>query len=195
MTKKAKCILKEKLYEGYLQLAKYKVEIPSLNPQKELIKSHPRELVTSADSILVLIYAPAKDSFVLCQEFRLGVFLNPNQDDPFILECVSGTIDKNSNPEDVAQKEIYEETGLSVSVLTKIARAYKSPGLMTEKCYFYYAEVAGVPQTGFHGVDDEEIKTHLIERKKVYQLMDELKIMDCATLIALNWFRANKCRE
>ncbi|WP_207385245.1 NUDIX domain-containing protein [Legionella lansingensis] len=191
MTQKAKCVSQVKLHEGYLRLANYEFEIPSFHlPQKNLHISN-REIVHSSDSILVLIYAPASDSFILCQEFRPGVFLNESQDDPFILECVSGTIEKNTNPRDTAIKEVYEETGLKVEALKLIAIVYKSPGLMTEKCYLYYTEVKGIPAVGLHGVDSEEIKTHCLKREKVYQLMDEIKIMDSASLIALNWFRAN----
>lgn len=192
MTKKAKSTAEEKLYEGYLQLYKYDLEIPSLNHKKAYINLKKRELVHSADSILVLIYAPAIDSFVLCQQFRVGVFFNENQDDPFILECVAGTIDNHCSPEKTARREVYEETGLEIGTLTAIAVAYKSPGLMTEKTYIYYAKVQGIPKSGLYGVDDEEIMTHIIKREKIYKLMDGMKIIDSATLIALNWFRANQ---
>ncbi|KTC86880.1 NUDIX domain-containing protein [Legionella brunensis] len=193
MSRKAKYTLKEKSYEGYLKITKYDLEIPSFNSSIAFIKATNRELVHSADSILVLIYVPENDSFLLCQEFRIGVYFNDSQDDPFILECVSGTIDKNSGPEETARKEVFEETGLSVKRLIPIAITYKSPGLMTEKCYIYYTEVAGIPKTGIYGVQgEEEIKTQLVMRAKVYQLMDEMAIKDSATLIALNWFRAAK---
>ncbi|WED42853.1 NUDIX domain-containing protein [Legionella cardiaca] len=190
MTKKIKCIVKENLHEGYLRVTRYDLEVPSLDPKKESIKMTNRELVEGADSILVLIYVPAADSFVFCQEFRIGVWSNQSQDDPFILECVSGTIDANDGPEETACKEVYEETGLTISTVIPIAIAYKSPGLMTEKCYLYYAELAEIPDTGFYGTESEEIKTQLIPRAEIYQFMDDMKIMDGATLIALNWFRA-----
>ncbi|WP_158644236.1 NUDIX domain-containing protein [Legionella hackeliae] len=193
MAKKTKCILKKVCHEGYLNVASYDLEFPSFNPTKKVVKATNRELVSQADSILVLLYVPDVDSFLLCQEFRLGVCLNPGQDDPFILECVSGTVGKHDHPDNTASKEVYEETGVKVSNLIKIAVAYKSPGILTEKCHLYYAEVGGVPPTGLYGLgDEEEIKTSLIGRNDVYQLMDEMRIMDGATLIALNWFRAKQ---
>ncbi|KTC87508.1 ADP-ribose pyrophosphatase [Legionella drozanskii LLAP-1] len=183
--------MKEAVYKGYLQLYKFELEIPSFNAEKDHIPSKKREVVQSRDSVLVLIYASMVDSLVMCQEFRPGVFFNVAHDDPFILECVSGTIDEGKKPEETAKKEVFEETGLTIDAVKLIACAYKSPGLMTEKTYIYYAEVEGTPESGLHGVDDdEEIMTHLIPRKKVFELLDELKIIDGATLIALNWFRA-----
>ncbi|CDZ76867.1 ADP-ribose pyrophosphatase [Legionella massiliensis] len=192
MNKKIKIITKEAIYKGYLQLYNYDLEIPSFDAEKEHIASKKREIVQTYDSVLVLVYAPMLDSLVMCREFRPGVFFNASQDDPFVFECVSGTIDSNKTPEETAKIEVYEEAGLRVDSLKLIAQAYKSPGILTEKMYIYYAEVNGAPKSGIHGVGDEEILTQIIPRKKIYDLMDEMKIVDGATLIALNWFRARQ---
>lgn len=190
MNKKIKTITKEAIYKGYLQLYKYDLELPSFKDEKSPIKSKKREIVQTYDSVLVLIYAPKIDSLVMCREFRPGVFFNIGQEeDPFILECVSGTIDSDKKPDETAKIEVHEETGLTVDTVELIATAYKSPGILTEKMYIYYTEVSGVPESGLHGVGDEEIMTHIISRETIYQLMDEMKIIDAATLIALNWFR------
>lgn len=192
MKKKAQVIKKELAYNGYLQLYNFELVIPSWSDSKDYIRSKKREIVHAQDSILVLIYAPLIDSLVMCQEFRPGVYFNSADDDPFILECVSGTVEEGEIPEDTAKKEVYEETGLMVNSVKLIASAYKSPGIMTEKTFIYFAEVAGSPKSGIYGVDDEEIMTCIIPRKKIYQLLDEMKINDGATLIALNWLRAAK---
>lgn len=192
MAKKINVLSKEPLHEGYLQIYKYNFTIPSLSSSPKLVSLKGREIVHTRDSILVLIYAPLIDSFILCKEFRAGVFCNTSKDDSFIFECVSGTIDKMSTPEDTAYKEVYEETGLKVDSMELIASVYKSPGLTTEKTNIYYAEFIGRPQEGLHGLQDEgeEILTQVLQREKVYVLMDAMKIIDAATLIALYWFRA-----
>ncbi|KTD17845.1 NUDIX domain-containing protein [Legionella jordanis] len=193
MANQVKCISKEKKYEGYLQIYQYDLTVPSFDHEKEHFCIKGREVVHNADSVLVLIYVPDMDSFLFCQEFRLGVFFNEAQHDPFILEFVSGTIDKHSNPEKTAIKEVHEETGLKIDALEQIALVYKSPGISTEKCYLFYSEFKGQPLTGLHGLDgEEEIMTTCISRSRVYQLMDEMKIVDATTLLALNWFRCNK---
>jgi ADP-ribose pyrophosphatase len=187
-----KVLTKKAIHEGYIQVFKYDLDIPSLGSSQELISLKEREIVHSNDSILVLIYAPLIDSFILCKEFRAGVFCNTSQEDSFILEGVSGTIEKSSTPEETAYKEVYEETGLKIERLELIASVFKSPGLMTEKAYIYYAEFTGEPEVGLHGLkeENEELLTQILPRAKVYSLMDTMKIIDAATLIALYWFRA-----
>lgn len=182
---------KETLHEGYLQLYKYDLSIPSLSSAEKSRQLTGCEMVHCSDSVLVLIYAPLLDSFVLAKEFRLGVFCNVNCDEPFILECVSGTIDKNHSPEETARRETYEETGLKVAHVELLATVYKSPGLMTEKTYIYYTEFPGRPEEGIHGLQEEheELLTQILPRKEVYALMDAMQIIDAATLIALMWFR------
>lgn len=194
MTNTIKQIGKETLYKGYLQLYKYDLEIPILSSAQKSIQLTGREIVGSRDSVLVLIYAPLLDSFVLGKEFRLGVFCNANKDEPFILECVSGTIEINSSPEETAYREAYEETGLKIANLELLTAVYKSPGLITEKTYIYYAECPGIPEEGIHGLQDEheEILSQIVPREEVYALMDAMKIIDAATLIALMWFRAKQ---
>lgn len=190
---KTKVLATKKLYKGYFDLFQYDLSIPSFDEHKEYLTHANRELLKTSDSILVLIYAPNIDSFVFCEEFRIGVFFNSNSnDEPFILECVAGTIEENESPEETAIKEVREETGLHLKKLRPITAVYKSPGIMTEKSHLYYAEVDGEPQSGIHGIGSEEIKTHILSRATIYQSMDEGKIYDSATLIALQWFRLNE---
>ena len=189
----AKMIAREHVYDGYLGFYKYRLQIPSLNPHKTPFILDGQEVVHTADSVLVLIYAPTIDSFVFCKEFRPGVFFNNTDDDPFILQCVAGTIEASEQPGDTAFKEVKEETGITIDEIKLIASVYKSPGIITEKAFLYYAECSGSPQGGLHGVGvgDEEIETTIISRKKTFELMDEFNILDAATLLALNWFKVN----
>lgn len=185
-----KLIARKHLYDGYLSFDKYRLQIPSLHPHKETLILDDQEVVHTADSVLVLIYAPKIDSFVFCKEFRPGVFFNNPDDDPFILQCVAGTIEANETPADTAVKEVKEETGITIDDIKLIASVYKSPGIITEKTCLYYAECSDSPQAGLYGVGEEEIETTIISRKKTFALMDEYKILDAATLLALNWFKA-----
>jgi ADP-ribose pyrophosphatase len=193
MDKKTRIVSKKKIYEGHQLFLTCELEVPSLKTHQPAYPLK-RELLKCNDSVLVLLYAPESDSFVFCEQFRAGVFFNDLGDDPFILECVAGGIDDGA-PEDTARKEVFEEAGLEIHTLEKIACVYKSPGILTEKNFVFYAEVPGEPKAGFHGVDDEEIKTHVISRTAVYKLMDENKIIDVTTLLALFWFRANDIRN
>jgi ADP-ribose pyrophosphatase len=193
MRKEIKVLAKKVLYKGFNNVYACELEVPSLDAQKDYNRPFKREVIQCSDAVFVLIYAPCCDSFVFCQEFRAGVFFNKSNDDPFILECVAGMIDRDSLPEEIARAEVYEEAGLTAGKLQLIAKAYSSPGRMTEKVYFFYTEVAGIPQKGLFGLEteSEDIATHIVKRTDAYKMMDELKIIDSMTLLALNWFRAN----
>lgn len=177
------------LSKGYLTLKRYTLSMPSLKSSKTLTLSD-REVVHSADSVHVLLYAPEADAFLLCEEFRVGVFFNQSQDDPFIVQCVAGTVERDETPAETAYKEVREETGYEVDALTLITSLYKSPGLLTEKTHLYYAELTGTPAGGVYGIGEEEIKTHLIKREAVLHQMKTHQIVDSATWMALQWFLA-----
>ncbi len=183
------------VHDGFNRLVDYQLQVAS-QADTNATRTISREVMECTDAVVVLIYAPAIDSFVLCQEFRTGVYFNARQDNPFILGCVAGMIDKHNNPEDTARAEVREETGLTVTALTPIANAYSSPGRITEHCYLYYAEVDGTPHSGFHGLagEGEDIHSQVITRVTVYQMMDNLEIIDSMALLCLNWFRVRDKR-
>ncbi|KTD21441.1 NUDIX domain-containing protein [Legionella israelensis] len=189
--KKGRILEATQYYEGFNQFSVYNIEAPSLNPQKNYIHLNKREILHCSDSVIVLIYASEIDSFVFCQQFRSGIFFNPSEDDPFPLECVAGSIEKNHSPEETAYQEVREEAGLEVGHLREIMVAYTSPGIITEKTHIFYVTVKEVPQSQLGGLESEgeEILTHVIKREDVYQMMDNMKINDVKTLLALNWFR------
>ncbi|STX51348.1 ADP-ribose pyrophosphatase [Legionella busanensis] len=192
MNHQAKIIKKLDIHKGYLEVAKYDFEVSSLSPNQKVTFVTNREVVKTANSVSILLYIPSQDSFIFCQQFRPGVFLNSDKEHCFTLECVAGTIDNASdNPEQTACREVKEETGIEINELRLVAKVYKSPGLLTEMNYLFFAKIETPPQGNIHGVDDEEIVTHVIKREKAYELMNDLQIVDAATLIMLNWFRAN----
>jgi len=185
-------ILKQKqYYEGYNRFVVYDIQIPSLKPQKKAIDLYNREVMHCKDSVLVLLYIPKADSFIFCQQFRPGVFFNGTDENPYLLECVAGSVDKSIKREEIALQEVWEEAGLKVSSIELIIEAFVSPGITTEKTFIYYAAVDQLPPSQFGGIEQsgEDILLHVIERKKVYQMMDNMELKDVKTLLALNWFR------
>jgi len=196
MRKAIKILSKKKLYEGHNSLYQYQFQLSGLSA-KPLSKIISYDVLHCRDSVLILIYAPDIDSFLLLQEYRWGVFCNNNHDDPIIYECVAGEIDAGKTPEQAAQLETKEESGLEINEFVHITTAYASPGHITEKTYLYYSEVAGTPQTGVFGLEEEgeEMLTTLIKREEVYKMMDEMKIVDAMTLLTLYWFRSRDKRK
>ena len=137
MAPTTKVLSKKLLYQGFNGICEYKLHPPSLAPEKEYAAVMTREVLHTQNSVVVLIFAPDIDSFVLCQQFRTGVFFNASGDDPFILECVAGMLDANETPETCARREVMEESGLPIDDLSPIATVYASPGRITEKNYVF----------------------------------------------------------
>ena len=56
------------------------------------------------------------------------------------LEIPAGVMDDGETPEECAQRELSEETGMRAGTLTKLADFYVSPGISTEVIHLYLAE-------------------------------------------------------
>ncbi|WP_133130430.1 NUDIX domain-containing protein [Legionella yabuuchiae] len=192
MNDKVHVVSQKTEYDGYLQLRQYTFELSNPNPNQSSPICQSREVVVTSDSVHVLLYAPKIDSFVFCEEFRPGVFANAADENPFLFQCVAGTIEEGETPEETARKEVYEETGMSADRLLSITQVYKSPGMLSEKSHLFYSEVEEIPQPGIYGVDDEVIKTHIISKKKAFELIENATIRDGATLLALYWFQLHR---
>jgi len=179
------------IYRGYNLYSKYNIEVPSFKTNQDYIALNNREILETTDAVHILIYSKAIDSFVFCQQFRCGAFLNNQNEDPFLLECIAGAIDPGDTPVQSAIKEVKEEAGLTIDTLTMIIEGFSSPGVMTEKAYIFFATVVEKPTSIIGGLEceSEEILTHVIDRKTTYQMMDQNQFKDCKTLLALYWFR------
>ncbi|MBN9231147.1 MAG: hypothetical protein BGO90_11100 [Legionella sp. 40-6] len=180
----------KQIYSGYLHFYQYQFAIPNLQESSKKITMQ-REVVQCRDSVLVLIYLPRQDSFLLCQEFRPGVCMHQGDDSPFILAGVAGAIEAGGNPDETALREVYEEAGIRLETVKLISSVYRSPGVMTEKSYIYFAEYGGEVVQGIYGLPEEaeQIVTRIIKREELFLLQDTGKINEIATVLALNWFR------
>lgn len=192
MTRKAKVLRTETLYERYNSAYEYELQMPSQKPGVEYGEPVKREMLHTNDSVFVLIHAVDIDSFVLVREFRTGIFFNKGDDDPFLISCVAGAMDKDKTPEETARLEVKEEAGLDAGELHHIATAYASPGRMTEKTHLFYTQVKGIPQTGSYGLESEgeDISTRIISREEVYNMLDRKGVIDAMTLACLYWFKS-----
>ena len=59
------------------------------------------------------MHDPYQSQFVMIKQFRVGMF--DSEESPWPLELVAGLIDKDESPEEVALREVEEETGLQAS--------------------------------------------------------------------------------
>ena len=151
-----------------------------------------RELFVRPDAVCVLPYDPQTDSVVLIEQFRVGAL--DKSPEPWLLEIVAGLIDTNEQPEEVARREAREEADLELHELLPVITYYPSPGGSDERVYLYVARccVAGVG--GVFGVEEEgeDIRVHVWPLADALKAVQDGRIDNAASIIALQWLALNK---
>ena len=147
-----------------------------------------REVFGGAHVSTVLPYDPIKKKIILLQQFRPGIIKRKHN--PIILEIVAGMIDEGEAPSDAAKRECLEETGCLVNKLIEIYSYYPAPGSSESFYHFFLAEVKSFEGEKIFGQknENEDILVKSYSIKEIKNLMKKKKIVNAATLLALQWF-------
>ncbi|RVT44137.1 ADP-ribose diphosphatase [Rheinheimera sediminis] len=150
-----------------------------------------RELFERGHAVIVLPYDVKNDSLVLIEQFRIGALQNPNG--PWLLEAIAGMIEQGETVEQVAQRESEEEAGLKLTEFWPMLSYQSSPGGSTERIYLVLARLQHQVASGVYGLasEQEDIKVHSLPRLMAMQLLQQGKIDNAATVIALQWLALN----
>lgn len=149
------------------------------------------DIVSSHDSVSILIYNKDNNSIVLVKQFRPAVFLRNN--DGYMYELCAGLVDKeNKTIEQIAIEEIYEECGYKVSELSKIAEFYSSVGTSGSKQSVFYVEVSNNDKVSIGGgIDNEYIEIVEIPIKNMRDILQKPNITPSVGF-SFMWFILNK---
>lgn len=180
-----KIINKKSLYEGFFKTTLYRLRHKLFaGGWSEEIE---REVVDRGDAVVVLPYDVERDQIIMLEQFRVGAIANSQT--PWLIELVAGMAEPGEIAEDVAQRELEEETGLQANRLTYALSYLSSPGGLTERIFIYIAQVDASQASDFGGLpsEHEDIKVHAIPRQQALQLLDEGQLDNAATIIALQW--------
>lgn len=110
-----------------------------------------REVVGRGDAVCVLPYDPVRDEVVLAEQFRTSALLNGDR--AWMTEIVAGLIEDGESLEDVALREMKEESGLEpVGPLIFINTVYATPGFCSERYHLFCAPVDAGKAGGVHGL-------------------------------------------
>lgn len=113
-----------------------------------------REVVSRRDAVVVLPYDPVLDRIVLIEQFRAAALMNG--DSAWMTELVAGLVEDGENAEDVARRELLEESGLEAAgPLLPIAGLYSTPGFCSERFFMFCAPVDSSRAGGIHGLPEE----------------------------------------
>ncbi|MSO53607.1 MAG: NUDIX domain-containing protein [Rhodospirillales bacterium] len=156
-----------------------------------------REVFERGHAVAALLYDPDRDRIVLIEQFRSGALaalaspLCKGRFSPWLIEIVAGIIETGETPEDVVRREAREETGCTVLDVVRALHYLPSPGGSSESVHVFAAKVDARKAGGIHGMthEHENIRVFTVSPDEAFQLLDEGRIHNAMTLIALQWFR------
>ena len=177
---------KKKLYDGFFKL--HKINFDHKRHDGKWNKNVSREVFSGAHVSILLPYDPIKKKILLLKQFRAGVIKRNNH--PIITEIVAGIIDKGENAEEAAKRECKEETGCEVNKIIDIFSYYPAPGSSESYYHLFLGEIDAFEGERILGQNNENedilVKSYHVD--KVRSLLDQKKIINGVTIIALQWF-------
>ena len=109
-----------------------------------------------------------------------------------LFEIPAGKIENKEEPYDTAMRELNEECGYACHSLSLITAMYSTPGFCNEKIYIYEAKQLFVPQERKAMDEDECISVHWIPLQQAYHWIQQGKIVDAKTIIAIQYAMLKK---
>lgn len=180
---------KSTVFQGFFRLEQYTLRHKLFNGGwSGTVK---REVFERGHAVVVLPYNAKTDELVLIEQFRVGA--STDGQSPWLLEAIAGMIEAGESAEQVARREAQEEAGLTIGELWPMLSYLSSPGGTTERIQLFLGQLTAPVQPGIFGLADEQedIKVHLVPRSVAMQLLEQQKIDNAASVIALQWLALN----
>ncbi|TKK18995.1 ADP-ribose diphosphatase [Enterobacter cancerogenus] len=180
-------IARETLYSGFFSMDLYRFRHRLFNG--EMSGEIKREIFERGHAAVLLPFDPVRDDVVLIEQIRIAAY--DVSESPWLLEMVAGMIEEGESVEDVARREAQEEAGLVVGRTQPVLSYLASPGGTSERLSIMVGEVDATTAKGIHGLADEneDIRVHVVSREQAYQWVEEGKIDNAASVIALQWLQ------
>ncbi|WAH54210.1 ADP-ribose diphosphatase [Pseudescherichia vulneris] len=180
-------IARETLYNGFFSLERWRFRHRLFNG--EMSGEVTREIFERGHAAVLLPYDLVRDEVVLIEQIRIPAY--DTSETPWLLELVAGMIEEGESVEDVARREAVEEAGLQVGRVKAFMSYLASPGGTSERLSLMVGEVDATQAKGIHGLVDEneDIRVHVVSREQAYQWVEEGKIDNAASVIALQWLQ------
>jgi ADP-ribose pyrophosphatase len=185
-----KILQQQIVYQGHFQIEQLKVQFRLYNGKWS--QPRLREVFERGEAVGVLLFDAYNDQLVLIEQFRVGIARKAKS--PWLIEIVAGVIDTDESVEQAARRETLEESGLEIKNLFPIYQYWVSPGGSSERIYLFCGQVDAKLAQGIHGVSEEgeDIRLHVLNVKTAYSLLNQGKINNGSTIIALQWLQHNE---
>ncbi|HBX2776573.1 TPA: ADP-ribose diphosphatase [Klebsiella pneumoniae] len=152
-------IARETLYRGFFSLDLYRFRHRLFNGG--MSGEITREIFERGHAAVLLPFDPVRDEVVLVEQIRIAAY------------------DTSESP--------WLEVGRTKPILSYLA----SPGGTSERLSILVGEVDASTAKGIHGLaeENEDIRVHVVSREQAYQWVEEGKIDNAASVIALQWLQ------
>ncbi len=179
-----------RVFDGFFKMNRYRLRHSSFRGGwcEEIV----RERIERLAAVSVLLYDPDLDRLVLVEQFRIG--LVGSQEPPWSVETVSGFCDtEHESPDEVARREVHEETGCALKALTHIGAFYVSPGMSVERIELYCGWVDAAGASGVHGLahEGEEMRVVTLSREEALRGLFG-RLNTTSVIMALQWLQAHR---
>lgn len=164
------------LHDGWSRFLVAEVTMPDGSRLAREIEDHGR-------AVAVLPYDPVRRVALLVEQFRPPAFYAAGAIS--ILEVPAGLLDE-SEPEEGARREAYEETGVKLGTLERIATGWSMPGVSTEQVDLFLAAYDATDRSGPGGGVASEHETIVVSEVTLADLSarsDRGEITDMKTLL------------
>ncbi|MFI2812966.1 NUDIX domain-containing protein [Microbulbifer sp. M83] len=158
-----------------------------------------RELFVRDNAVGVLLFDPRREQVGLIEQFRVGALERPYG--PWCLEVVAGMVERGESLEEVARREVQEESGLEVGRLEPIHSYLPSPGGSSERLHLFCACVDLGEAGGIFGLpeEQEDIRLRVLPLDTLLATLagdspDAGAVDNAATLICLQWLQLHRER-
>ncbi len=153
-----------------------------------------REVFERGQTVAVLPYDPVADAVVFIEQFRIGAYAAGLA--PWLTEAVAGTIEPGENAEDVARREVLEETGCKVDGLEYIGTILLSSGASSETTAMYCGRIDAKDAGGIHGLphEGEDILVSVVPTDEAIARVANGQIANGYAVIPLQWLALNRER-
>jgi len=159
-----------------------------------------REIFERGHAAACLLYDPDLDKLVLIEQFRAGAlaalaspWFDEAETSPWLIEIVAGILEDGEEPEAVVRREALEEAGCVIGHIEPLFNYLVSPGGSSESMFVFLGRVDAANAGGVHGLkcEGEDIHVLAVDAQEVFEMLDKVCIINCMTLISLQWFRAH----
>ena len=188
-----KLVQEETVHAGFFRMVRLQIKHRLFNGGwSETLE---REVVLHGRVGAIIPYDPKTDRVVLLEEFRNGKFA-AGDDQPWSVSIAAGMIEEGENPEEMARREMLEETGCIVGRIEEAMTFYSMPGGSSQRMTLFCAEVSAENVSGIYGLADEgeDIRVFAEPYNRCKEMLEANQFDNAASIIGLEWLGRNRVR-